>query len=80
MGNTGEQLAQNCLDHPGIGITGVRITDGQLYFPHTPGSLETAVHETHSHTYKKKEKAEMARDAMYVFRRVRVTTDAIKMQ
>ena len=74
MGNTGEQLAQNCLDHRGIGITGVRTTDRQLYFSHTSGSLETAVHETHSHTYKKKGKAEMARDAMYVQR------DILKMQ
>jgi hypothetical protein len=31
MGITGIQLAQNCLDHPGIGINGISVTDGPLH-------------------------------------------------
>lgn len=31
VGNTGLLLAQNCVDHPGIAYTGVRITEGPLY-------------------------------------------------
>jgi hypothetical protein len=32
VGNTGLYLAHNCPDHTEIRITGVRITDGPLYY------------------------------------------------
>ena len=34
MGNPGLQMAQNCLDYPGIRMTRVQITEGLLYNRH----------------------------------------------
>jgi len=31
MGITGIQLAQNCFDHPGIGINGISVTEEPLH-------------------------------------------------
>ena len=45
MENTMVQSAQNCPDHPGIGITGVPITEEPPYFLLT--QYQSLLHQAH---------------------------------